>query len=122
MKEISVTYTTGQNETKRETVAYITPEDACKVWLLHPATSRIIVQKYTEHTHPYLSDLNAKIDTMKDNMKHHDYMFTGHHTGLEWYACLERVYDDYLRENLVQEQDGEVSSNLCLTMSFLIFN
>jgi hypothetical protein len=111
MHEISVKYISGRNETKTETVSYITPEDACRLWLVHPITSQIILQKYTKYTRPYLGDLNTKIQRMNEQMKHHDYLFTGHQTGLEWYACLERVYEEFLVNNLVEEEEDEVSSN-----------
>jgi hypothetical protein len=72
---------------------------------MHPSTSNIVVKKYRQHTQPFIDNLQSKIQTMKEEMNEYDYMFAAHETGIEWYECLERVYDMYIQPNLANEND-----------------
>jgi hypothetical protein len=51
---------------------------------------------------------------MQNDMQQYDYHFEQQESGLEWYKCLDRVYDDYLQPNLADEN---TTPSTCLYVS-----
>jgi hypothetical protein len=73
----------SNDERKKDTISYILSENACQMWLVHPETSWIIVEKYKKHMRPYLHNLDSKIERMKKDMEEYDYVFEQQETGME---------------------------------------
>jgi hypothetical protein len=105
-----------------DSVSYVLPEEVCQMWLVHPKTAKIIHEKYQRHTKPYIHNLRNRITSLQEDMKEYDYSFEGHFTGLEWYQCLERVYDEYLQPNLCDDNDNSKNFEQLKILSVCLMN
>jgi hypothetical protein len=92
-----------RNKLKTENVNYINPVDACRLWMLHPTTSLIIKEKYEKHTQPFLNNLSDAIVEMENEMRLYDYEFSDQYTGTEWLRSIERVFDESIQPNMIND-------------------